>query len=141
MDKNKNLKPPFQKSEIAKGSDRDASVNGRKGGIQSGVSRRRKKTIAETTMNALYKPVTDEAQLEAIRRSGMPVPSKPTYLDFLVASSIGKAIKKGEIDDLRKLMDIIGEEPPMINETDSDIAEDALSISLKELAEKGLEDD
>lgn len=97
-----NLRPPFQ-------SGSEAREYGRKGGIKSGQSRRDKATIAETMQTMLYKPVTDEKQLAMIKKSGMPVPKKPRYVDFLVASTMMRSIKNGKTDDLIKIMDIVGE--------------------------------
>ena len=102
MANNQNLRPPFQ-------SGSEAREYGRKGGIKSGQSRRDKATIAETMQTMLYKPVTDEKQLAMIKKSGMPVPKKPRYVDFLVASTMMRSIKNGKTDDLIKIMDIVGE--------------------------------
>ena len=141
MANEQNLMPPFESPKTANGSERDASINGKKGGINSAKSKKIKKTIAETTKDALYRPVTDERQLEVIRKSGMVVARKPTYLDFLVASVLTKTIRTGRLDDLKKLMEIVGEEPPNMSNPIDEIEEDILSASLRELAEKGLEDD
>lgn len=98
-----NLRPVHTKEE--------ARERGRNGGIKSGQSKRRKKTIAETVDKLLNEPVKDEKQLSIIEKSGMPIKGKPTYKDFLVASVIMRTIKKGYVDDLTKLMDILGEGP------------------------------
>ena len=96
-----NLRPVHTKEE--------ARERGRNGGIKSGQSKRRKKTIAETVDRLLNEKVTDEKQLAIIARSGMAIKGKPTYKDFLVASTIMKSIKRGSVDDLMKLSEFIGE--------------------------------
>lgn len=98
-----NLGPPFN-SETA----REA---GRKGAIKSAEARRRKKSIAETVKQTLNSKVTNKKQLQIIEKSGMPVPKNPTYRDFVVASVVMNVIKRGYVDDLTKIMEIIGETP------------------------------
>ena len=120
MANEQNLRPPFQ-------SGSEAREFGRKGGINSGKARRDKATIASTMRSMLYKPVTDEGQLKIIKKSGIPVPKNPKYVDFLVASAILRAIKKGEIDDLMKIMQIVGEEPLQSDSNSLNIAKDILS--------------
>lgn len=105
-----NLRPVHTKEE--------ARERGRNGGIKSGQSRRRKKTFAETVDRLLNEPVKDPKQLEVIQKSGLPVRTKPTYKDFFVASVIMRSIKKGSVDDLMKMMEILGEEP-MQSDTDT----------------------
>ena len=125
-----NLRPPF--------TPKQAREYGRKGGIASQAARRKKKTIAETVSGLLNEPIKDKSQLNVIKSSGMPIPAKPTYKDFLVASVIMKSIKRGTVDDLSKLMAIIGETAGGVP-VDA-VRDDALSKSLKELG-KELESD
>ena len=98
-----NLRPPFTPSE--------ARENGKKGAAASVKSRRKKKSIAETANMVLNSTVTDPKQLAAIEKAGLPIPDKPTYKDFIVASIMLRTVQKGRIDDLEKLMDILGESP------------------------------
>jgi len=99
----------------------EAREKGHNGGVKSGQSRRQKAGIADTTKEMLYTVIKDPKQLEVIRKSGMPVPKKPRYVDFLVASTVMKSIKKGSPDDLLKLMQIVGDKPS--EETEGDEAE------------------
>ena len=98
-----NLRPPYTPDEARK--------YGAKGGVESGKSKRRKKSIAETVAQTLNSKVTDKGQLALIKKSGMPKPKNPTYKDFIVASVIMKCIKRGDVNDLSKIMEIIGETP------------------------------
>ena len=101
-----NLEPPWSKDnpEVAR-ENQKKSVAARK------RNRAKKKTIAETVDSVLNMPVTDPKQLEKIRKSGMPVPKNPTYRDYIVANTILKSAKRGFVDDLTKIMAIVGETP------------------------------
>ena len=92
-------------------TEETAREMGKRGAIKSAESRRRKKSIAETVAQTLNSKVTDKAQLALIQKSGMPTPKNPTYKDFIVASVIMKCIKRGDVNDLSKIMEIIGETP------------------------------
>ena len=65
----------------------------------------------------------------------MPIPARPTYRDFLIATTVLNAIKRGDLGDILKLMQITGEEMAATFTTD-EVEEDALSRSLRELAEE-----
>lgn len=103
MANEQNLRPPF--------TPKEAREFGRKGAAASAASKRKKKTIAATVEKVLNTKVTDPKQLLTIQKAGLPVPKTPTYRDFIVASVIVKAVKRGSVDDLMKFMDIIGEVP------------------------------
>ncbi len=130
MANEQNLRPPFTPNE--------AREYGKKGNVASQAAKKRKKTIAETVEKILNEPIRDEKQLNLIKKSGMPTPARPTYKDFLVASVIMKSIKRGMVDDLSKLMAIVGETAGALPL--DEIAEDSLSRSLRELG-KELESD
>lgn len=87
------------------------SERGRENQKKSVASRKRNKTIAETTKMVLDTKVTDPKQLATIEKAGLPVPDKPTYRDFLVAGIMVRMIQKGRTADLTELMRILGEEP------------------------------
>lgn len=112
-----NLRSPY--------SPEEARRYGSKGGKASGEAKKRRKSIAETVKAALECEVTDPKQLAIIKKSGMPVPRNPTYKDFVVASVIMKCVKKGEVSDLSKIMEIVGESPI---QSDSDALKRAKEI-------------
>lgn len=89
----------------------EARENGRKGGIASGKARQKKKTIAGIMKAFLDEKITNEDHLQIIQGSGLPIEGMPTYKDFVVASVMAAALKKGNIDDLSKIMNLIGEMP------------------------------
>lgn len=140
MPNERNLLPPFQSPDVARGGPRDAAVNGRKSGARRRQKKEEKTCIVKETKRMLYKPVTDQKQLAMIAKSGMPVPKTPLYVHFLVASVMMKSIKKGSIDDMIKLTDFIGEEYGSSIPA-NEAAEDELSTSLRELAQELQSDD
>lgn len=130
MANEQNLRPPFNPEE--------AREYGRKGGIKSAESRREHKTIKSTVEKLLNEPVTNDKHLKLIEKAGMPMPKNPTYKDYLAANTLYKTILRGDIGDLAKLIDMLGESN-IAAQADTE-KEDALSRSLRELAE-GLESD
>ncbi len=78
---------------------------------EKSVSKRKQnQTVREATKSILMQPVTDKEQLDKIEKSGLPVGTSPTYIDLIVSSIIMRSMKRGHMDDLLKLMDILGEE-------------------------------
>ena len=104
-------------------SAEEAREKGRKGGIKSGQVRRQKKTIAATVEKLLDSKVTDPKQLEIIKKSGFPLTGKPTYRDFLVASTLMQTIKRGRAEDLLKLQQVIGERIEQTETSDGKLAD------------------
>ncbi len=104
-----NLKPPRTTDE--------ARTRGRNGGIRSGQARREKRRIADILDRILSEKITDAFLLEDIQNRGLPVGKNPTYKDYIVASVIVSTAEKGRLDDLLKLMQLLGEKPM---EADSD---------------------
>lgn len=104
MANEQNLKPPFSK---------DDPNTARECQKKSAAARRRnlkkQKAFAETVRVIFETKVKDPKQLEIIRKSGMPAPKNPTYMDFFVASVMMRSIKKGSVDDIIKYMQIVGE--------------------------------
>lgn len=95
----------------------NAAENGRKGGTQSGITKRRRKALAERVKALLETEITNDSHLDIIRNSGLPLGDKPDYEDFVVASIVNTILRKGNIDDLIKLMGLIGE-TPLVNSGD-----------------------
>lgn len=106
MPNKNNLLPPFQSPEKAKGNLRDASVNGKKGAKK----KKENATFAMRMKWLMQQPVTDERQINIIKSSGMPVPKKPTFRDFYIATTSMKSIKKGSLDEMIKLAGFLGED-------------------------------
>ena len=102
---------PFQSVE-------EAREKGRKGGIKSGITRRKKKTIAQAMELLLRQSVTDPKQLEAIEKSGLAPAGKPNMQDLLLVSVFMRSVKSGTIDDLLKYQKLLGE-GPLENDNDA----------------------
>lgn len=84
---------------------------------RSAKARKRNRTIAETAKSVMDAVVTDERQLAAIKKAGLPVPKKPTYRDFIVASIMLRMVQKGRVEDLEKLATIVGDETKDMEES------------------------
>ena len=97
------LRPPFNPEE--------ARYYGSKGGKASVESRKQNGTVRSKTRKALERKVTDPKQLALIKKSGLPIDEKepPTFLDFLIATTIVREIKSGRFGDLKSLMELLGE--------------------------------
>lgn len=103
MANEQNLRPPF--------SPEEAREYGKKGAKRSAEVRAQKKTIAAVTKKMLQQKVTDPKLLELMRKMGITTSKTPMYLECMVAGYIVRALKKGTLDDLLKLQQIIGEKP------------------------------
>lgn len=118
MANSQNLKPPFSPTE--------ARENQRKSQEARKRNREMNKTFSESVKIMLKEEVKDPKQLQIIKKSGMPMSGKPTYMDFLVASTLMKSIKKGSVDDILKYMQITGEKPNVENSPSLDKLDEML---------------
>ena len=114
------------------GSAEEARESGRKGGIASGVARRRKRSLKESADLFLSLPVADQKQWNKIAKQGVD----PEDVDNQMAIIVGLSMKaaKGDSKAAKVLFDLLGEDasaPP-----ESKREEDALSKALREEAEK-----
>lgn len=107
-------------NNLKKFTKENAAEYGRKGGTKSGQSKRNKKTLAESLRMIMESPVTNDSHLDIIRNSGLPLGDEPTYKDFVVASITSNILRKGNIDDLTKLMGLIGESPLVSQDEDDE---------------------
>lgn len=113
-------------------SPNEVRENGRKGGVNSGVARRRKRSLKEAADLFLSLPVADKKQWNKIARQGVD----PEDVDNQMAIIVGLSMKaaKGDSKAAKVLFDLLGEDasaPP-----ESKREEDALSKALREEAEK-----
>ena len=114
------------------GSAEEARESGRKGGIASGVARRRKRSLKESADLFLSLPVADQKQWNKIAKQGVD----PEDVDNQMAIIVGLSMKaaKGDSKAAKVLFDLLGEDasaPP-----ESKREEDALSKALREEAER-----
>lgn len=113
-------------------SPNEVRENGRKGGINSGVARRRKKSLKEAADLFLSLPVSDTKSWNKIAKQGVD----PEDIDNQMAIIVGLSMKaaKGDSKAAKVLFDLLGEDasaPP-----ESKREEDALSKALREEAER-----
>lgn len=104
----------------------------KRGGVASGVARRRKKSLKEAADLFLSLPVADTKEWNKISKKGVD----PEDIDNQMAIIVGLSMKaaKGDSKAAKVLFDLLGEDasaPP-----ESKREEDALSKALREEAEK-----
>lgn len=87
----------------------EAKKNGAKGGIASGESRRRKKSLREAAKLYLSLPVADKRAWNKLARDGV----EPEDVDNQMAIIAGLTIKavKGDAKAAKLLFDLLGEQP------------------------------
>lgn len=87
-------------------SGEEARENGRKGGINSGASRRRKRSMKEAADLFLSMPVTDTKTYNKMVRAGV----NPEDIDYQMAVVIGMTTKaiKGDAKAAKVLIEMLG---------------------------------
>ena len=104
MANEQNLKPPWSKDD-----PNTARECQKKSTVAKKRKKRQQQLFSETVKVMFQTKIKDPKQIEIIKKSGMPVPKNPTYMDFFLASVIMRSIKKGSVDDVIKYMQITGE--------------------------------
>lgn len=98
----KNLIPYSERSE------NEARENGRKGGIASGESRRRRKLLKDS-MNALLElPVSNTREYKALIKMGIDI-EEIDNSQLIVLALFNKA-KSGDVAAIKELRNLIGED-------------------------------
>lgn len=87
-------------------SPEERSENGRKGGVASGESKRRRKSIRETLQLMLDCQIPDEEQQEMLKAFGFD----GTYRDAMSMAMLAKA-SRGDVEAGRFVRDTVGEKP------------------------------
>ncbi|MBQ8768827.1 MAG: hypothetical protein IJZ15_04185 [Oscillospiraceae bacterium] len=89
-------------------SREEAARNGQKGGIASGISRRRKKSLKEAADVYLSLPVSDRKRWNSIARKGVD----PADIDNQMAIVVGltEMASMGDARCAKVLIDILGED-------------------------------
>ena len=89
-------------------SPNEVRENGRKGGINSGVARRRKKSLKEAADLFLSLPVSDTKSWNKIAKQGVD----PEDIDNQMAIIVGLSLKaaKGDSKAAKVLFDLLGED-------------------------------
>lgn len=102
----------------------EAKKNGHKGGIASGASRRRKKSLKEAADLFLSLPVADRKEWNKISKQGVD----PDDIDNQMAIIVGLTLKaaKGDSKAAKVLFDLLGEDANAQSQTQDDGFVDAL---------------
>lgn len=124
MANEENLKP-FTSDQ----SREEAAKNGRKGGIASGVSKRRKKTMREVAEFLANQPVTNNAIKKSVKAFAAGVDEDDIDLQLAVTMGLFQAAIKGNVAAYQEIAKTLG------NGIDDMEVEDDLSRSLREYAE------
>ena len=105
-------------------SPNEVRENGRKGGINSGVARRRKKSLKEAADLFLSLPVSDTKSRNKIAKQGVD----PEDIDNQMAIIVGLSMKaaKGDSKAAKVLFDLLGEDAGAEPSTPDDGFVDAL---------------
>ena len=90
----------------------EAREKGRKGGIASGQSRRRKKTMADALDTIMSMQVKDDIAIAKVKSLFPEITEEEIDYQLLaVASILNKAIKDGSPQKMEFIRDTIGEKP------------------------------
>lgn len=95
-----------REENLVKFTSETAAEMGARGGVQSGVTRRRQRTFRESVNALLQCKVQDEEQRKALEALGID----PTMLNQIQLAVYGKAAK-GDVEAARFLRDTRGEKP------------------------------
>ena len=128
-----NLRPPFGPDQ-----DREAArINGRKAGIASGESRRRRRRMTEAAKWLLGSNdvVSDEDILNKLRELG--VEDVATNAEALMLVALRKA-SKGDVEALKFVRDTAGESPSNRVELSGDVDRPVATLDLRNLSEDEL---
>lgn len=116
-------------------SGEEAAKNGQKGGIASGVARRRKRSMKEAADYYLSLPETDRRRVNALLRDAVDPEDVDNQMS--VVMGIADAAKRGDARAAGVLLKMLGEDKPQ-NETvrlEEETPVDDLSKALFELSE------
>ena len=107
----------------------------KRGGINSAIARREKKTVQKILGDFLDLGITQNRTLEALARKA-GISTDGSIKDLVTAVCVLNTLKKGELKDLELMMKLLGETPTPEMPDTADETEDALSKALREEAER-----
>ena len=114
-------------------TEEEAREAGRKGGIASGVSRRRKRDLREAAELYLSLPVTDKRQLSKLSKAGVETEDADNQM-AIVAGLAVKAMR-GDAKAAKLLFDLLPEQSGLMQVAEQD--DDPITQALKEEAGRG----
>lgn len=114
-------------------TEEEAREAGRKGGIASGVSRRRKRDLREAAELYLSLPVADKRQLAKLSKAGVETEDADNQM-AIVAGLAMKAMR-GDAKAAKLLFDLLPEQAGSMQAAAQE--DDPITQALKEEAERG----
>ena len=114
-------------------TEEEAREAGRKGGIASGVSRRRKRDLRDAAELYLSLPVTDKRQLAKLSKAGVETEDADNQM-AIVAGLAMKAMR-GDAKAAKLLFDLLPEQAGSMQAAAQE--DDPITQALKEEAERG----
>lgn len=103
-----NKRPPNAEATQFR-SGEQAVENGRKGGVNSGIARREKKTVQKILTDLLDSDIKDSPQFAKLA-SKIGVDSDKSIKDIFTMVCLLNAVKKGDLQDLERLTKLLGEQ-------------------------------
>lgn len=100
-------------------SAEEARESGRKGGVASGESRRKAKTLAEAMKRVAFLDLTEKERIEELKRMG--VSDDDMTIAVASAMAVVKKAMSGDVSAFNAIRDIIGEKPTDRTQADMDV--------------------
>lgn len=95
-------------------SEEEAREKGRKGGIASGKARREKRAVKKILSELLELPVEENSNFEKTAKK-LGLESDKSIKELFVLVCLLNSLKKGNLTDIEKLMQILGEDTTQNN--------------------------
>ena len=105
----------------------------KRGGINSAIARREKKTVQKILTDLLESDIKDNPQFAKLAAK-MGVDSNKSIKDIFTMVCLLNSVKGGNLSDLEKLMKLLGEDKISIGESHEE--DDPLTKALREEAER-----
>ena len=114
-------------------SGEEAVENGRKGGVNSGIARREKKTVQKILNDFLETSAKDNPQIAKLAAK-MGLQGDESIKDLFTIVCTLNTLKSGKLSDLETLSKLLGEDKFISQEAKEE--DDPLTKALKEEAER-----
>ena len=127
-----NKRPPNAEATQFR-SGEEAVENGRKGGVNSGIARREKKTVQKILNDFLETSAKDNPQIAKLAAK-MGLQGDESIKDLFTIVCTLNTLKSGKLSDLETLSKLLGEDKFISQEAKEE--DDPLTKALKEEAER-----
>lgn len=89
-------------------SEAEAREKGRKGGIASGKARREKRTVRKILTELIEMDISKSPQFAEVAKK-LGIENEKSIKELFVIVCLLNSIQKGELSDIEKLMELLGE--------------------------------